>query len=326
MAALQFVMMMGLPGVGKSTYVKENYKDYVIVESDAIRKELGITGHEAVDNIKVFDEVHNRIKNSLKEGKNVVMDATNLSRKNRVHALTLAKIAGRRQYLRSTLVFVLDTVENCVLRDSQRTEPVGEKVIDRMYKSFEAPAYYEGWNEIKVIFEPRPEVEEFYKNADMDHFDQHNSHHKFTLGEHMGKTATYVIGKSFQDVNLTTAASFHDIGKVKTQSYINKKGEVTEDAHYYSHMNVGAYDLMMILLTKTTWSQRDVLDICDLVCMHMHPIIVWPASPKKLKEYIRMAGREQTARVLLLSEADRAACGIEIDDRKYILHIAEEGI
>lgn len=326
MAALQFVMMMGLPGVGKSTYVKNNFSGYEIVSSDIVREELGITEHDAVNNIKVFDEVHNRIKNALKNGKNVVMDATNLSRKNRVHALTLAKIAGRRQYLRSTLILVLDTVENCVLRDSHRTKPVGEDVIDRMFKSFESPAYYEGWNEIKVIFEPRPEVEAFYKDADMDHFDQHNSHHKFTLGEHMAKTATYVMGKTFEDVNLTTAASFHDIGKVKTQSFINKKGEATEDAHYYSHMNVGAYDLMMILLTQNIWSQRDVLDICDLVCMHMYPIIVWPASPKKLKEYIQMAGREQTARVLLLSEADRASRGFEIDDRKFILHIAEEGI
>lgn len=323
--ALEFVMMMGLPGAGKSTYARAHFSDYEIVSSDLVREELGITEHTSEANVRVFDEVHKRVKENLKAGKNTVLDATNLKRKNRVHALTLARIAGRRQYMRATLIFILDSVENCIEHDAKRPNPVGEGVINRMFSSFESPAYYEGWNKIQIEYTPNPAVKKFYEDADMDHFDQHNSHHGFTLGEHMAKTGAYVMGKSFEDINLSTAALYHDIGKVKTQSFINKKGEVTEEAHYYNHMNVGAYDAMQIFLTDGV-NARDVIDICDLICMHMHPIIVWPASPNKLKEYINMAGREQTARVLLLSEADRASHGTISDDRKFILETAEEGV
>ena len=80
-------MLIGLPGSGKSTLAEsittsgdnEEYKP-VIHSSDGLRKEL--FGDEATqgDNNKLFTELHRRIKADLIAGKDVIYDATNISK------------------------------------------------------------------------------------------------------------------------------------------------------------------------------------------------------------------------------------------------------
>ena len=84
----KFIMLCGLPGSGKSTYCNQfkDKKDYIIVSSDSIREELGDINDQSRNN-EVFKILHNRIKESLKNGLNVIQDSTSLSRKNRVHFL-----------------------------------------------------------------------------------------------------------------------------------------------------------------------------------------------------------------------------------------------
>lgn len=82
------IMLAGLPGSGKSTVAEsirtsgdnEKYKP-VIHSSDGLRKEL--FGDEATqgDNNKLFTELHKRIKADLIAGKDVIYDATNISKK-----------------------------------------------------------------------------------------------------------------------------------------------------------------------------------------------------------------------------------------------------
>ena len=79
--------MVGLPGSGKSTYAKTltlDGKPYIIHSSDKLREEL--YGDAAIqgDNNKLFAELHKRIKEDLRHGENVVYDATNIKKKNRI--------------------------------------------------------------------------------------------------------------------------------------------------------------------------------------------------------------------------------------------------
>lgn len=64
-----FVMMVGLPGSGKSTYAKElsNDVDAIICSSDTIRKELCGDINSQDKNEEVFKVLHNRIKENLKK-------------------------------------------------------------------------------------------------------------------------------------------------------------------------------------------------------------------------------------------------------------------
>ena len=78
-----FVMMVGLPRSGKSTYAKELADEIsaVVCSSDAIRQEL--CGDENLQNKNedVFRVLHRRIKEYLRKGTNVIYDATNINSK-----------------------------------------------------------------------------------------------------------------------------------------------------------------------------------------------------------------------------------------------------
>lgn len=85
----KFYMLVGLSGSGKSSY---NFKEEVVkISSDALRKELFGDENDQTHNAEVFNELHKRVILNLKNGKNVVYDATNLSRRRRVAFLNNIK-------------------------------------------------------------------------------------------------------------------------------------------------------------------------------------------------------------------------------------------
>lgn len=81
-------IMMGYPGSGKSTWIKENLpKDIEILSKDLIRKELGIMDDDNVKKIgdkeqeKEVKKIHNeRLEELLKKGKDFVIDNTNIGK------------------------------------------------------------------------------------------------------------------------------------------------------------------------------------------------------------------------------------------------------
>ena len=79
-----FVMLVGLPGSGKSYIAHKLSKmDYNIHSSDDIREELSGDINNQEINQKVFNILHNRVKEDLRANKNCVYDATNISYKRR---------------------------------------------------------------------------------------------------------------------------------------------------------------------------------------------------------------------------------------------------
>ncbi len=88
------VMVMGLPGSGKSYFAKGLAKeiDAIYLGSDALRKELGLMGSYQFDNkLSVYDEMLKRAKKIEKSGKNLVLDATFYLKKIRDPFFVLAK-------------------------------------------------------------------------------------------------------------------------------------------------------------------------------------------------------------------------------------------
>lgn len=75
------VMMCGLPGSGKSTFVEKEFGDkYKVISLDIIREELfGKRAHQT-DNDTVVREAHERLKECLRNKESVIWDATNFRR------------------------------------------------------------------------------------------------------------------------------------------------------------------------------------------------------------------------------------------------------
>lgn len=79
----KFIMVCGLPGCGKSTYIKEKTKEmdrFVVISTDAIRAELCGDPSNQSHNKEVFELAHSRIKEFLNSERydTVFFDATNI--------------------------------------------------------------------------------------------------------------------------------------------------------------------------------------------------------------------------------------------------------
>ena len=97
-----FVMLIGIPGSGKSTWAKTMTKDHVVHSSDAIREEL-YGSYDVQDNpAKVFDLMQKRTVADLKAGNNVIYDATNLFSKRRMGLLTALKNINCNNFISKT--------------------------------------------------------------------------------------------------------------------------------------------------------------------------------------------------------------------------------
>ena len=79
-----FAMVVGLPGSGKSTYIKNHFNENLHVHSsDVIREELSGDVNNQKINAQVFETLHKRVKDDLKNRISCFYDATNISWKKR---------------------------------------------------------------------------------------------------------------------------------------------------------------------------------------------------------------------------------------------------
>ena len=144
---MTIVMLIGLPGSGKSTKAKE-YESigYVIHSSDAIRNELNL--HSLSDTQKVFDILHERIIEDIKLGKDIVYDSTNLTRKRRMSFLKMIK---NFKCIRICEV-MLTSIEICKERNSKRIgySRITDKEYDILIDRYNFPMSDEGWDIIKL--------------------------------------------------------------------------------------------------------------------------------------------------------------------------------
>lgn len=300
------IMMIGLPGAGKSTKAVELAKEYnaEIFASDALREELfGDINHQT-DNNKLFIELHRRIKECLRNGQSAIYDATNLSYKKRMAFLKELKNipCEKIAYLMAT------PYEECLKNNEKRERKVPREVIDRMYRSVDIPWFNEGWDDIQIEYGG---YENYYGWArewveSVADYDQHNSHHDLTLGEHCKQTMRNVYkicaeNKTIMSTELRYAAMLHDEGKVFTQTFKNSKGEITEEAHYYGHEHCGGYDSLFYNMPCNK------LYVAVLIRWHMRPYMAWEQSEKAKQKDSKLIGEELFNDICLLHKADKQA-------------------
>ena len=280
-------MLVGLPGSGKSTYVKENFLEENIFSSDAIREELFGSDNNKVNtpenNQKVFTELHKRIKERLKSGQNAVYDATNINCKRRMAFLRELKNIPCKKYC----VIIATPYEQCLINNKNRERNVPNEVIKRMYMNWSTPYYFEGWDQIEIYYTAKKfknMLDIFEWLEDFYNYNQKNHHHQHTLGQHcisVGNKLSYYNGSS----ELVMAGYIHDCGKPFTQSFKDKKEALGDEAHYYQHHCVGAYNALFFksgLLWE--WSYEiDKVKVSALINYHMHPYF-WENDEKNGKK------------------------------------------
>jgi predicted kinase len=97
-----FVAVSGLPGTGKSYFCSRLVEriPIVVLESDALRRELfPEPSHSSPESTRLFRALHLLIERLLKEGISLILDATNLSERNRERLYNIADRLGARLIL-----------------------------------------------------------------------------------------------------------------------------------------------------------------------------------------------------------------------------------
>lgn len=133
-----FEMLVGIPGSGKSTYLKKlNIQNVMVVSPDEIRREITGSISDQSRNGDVRKITEERINQYLSEGKYVILDATNINTKLRTSFINRIKHNNRGINTYATLFDtnpeeskrrIAKDIENKVDRSV-----VPDHVVDRMY-------------------------------------------------------------------------------------------------------------------------------------------------------------------------------------------------
>lgn len=142
---LRFYLIAGIPGSGKSTYAAHlaAKTGAIIVCPDDLRLEYtGNTSDQSRNHFIFSTLVPCRIVGAKVQGKSCILDATNMTRKNRKGLIALAR---EQDYVIEAHIMATP-IEVCKARNAARERKVPVEVIDRMFRQWVIPTLGEGFD------------------------------------------------------------------------------------------------------------------------------------------------------------------------------------
>jgi predicted kinase len=129
--------MSGLPGSGKDTWIQNEMPERPVVSLDAIREELGerSTGNQG----KVIQLARERAREFLRQRRDFVWNATNLSREIRGQLIDLFA----DYHARVRIIYVESSMLSLNYQNENRSDAVRASVIDEMMNRWEVPTPFE---------------------------------------------------------------------------------------------------------------------------------------------------------------------------------------
>ncbi len=133
----EVILMAGLPGAGKDTFIQNNLKDLPVISLDRIRKELKISPKDTQG--KVIQTAKERAKVFLRKKEAFVWNATNISRKVRGPLIELFATYGAN----IKIVYIEPNLKTLFAQNENREDIVPRNVLKRMMKRLEVPTLVE---------------------------------------------------------------------------------------------------------------------------------------------------------------------------------------
>ena len=271
-------MLIGVAGVGKSTYIKQHKTEKsLVLSSDELRIEL--FGDLEVGNAPeaipvVFKTLHERMKVALlsKQYDTIFYDATNLSRK-----LRKGFYEQFKKYAKIEAIVLVKPLSTILEQNAQRSgfAKVPESVIRRMYESLQVPRIGVDCDKIEVI----GDIEDFAGEIAMIKGMKHDSpYHSEDVDTHIQMT---IDGAKAQEPSthytkdeIVTLAELHDLGKGITKKSSQSKGVAHDyfvEVHgshsmFANHQYVGAMYALVKFKDDLSVSH---LKIVEAIYQHM---------------------------------------------------------
>lgn len=140
------IIMCGPSGSGKSLWIKEHGAAYQVISLDEIREEIAGKRSCQKYNGQVIQTAKERLKSCLREGKNVIWDATSLRQDLRKQICDF----GFSYHALVTIVAILKPLEDICEGNRNRQHPVPEDVLEKQLTSMEWPTEDEA-HELKIV-------------------------------------------------------------------------------------------------------------------------------------------------------------------------------
>ena len=129
----EVLLMSGLPGAGKDTWLQRHGLDVDVISLDGIRHELGVDPADKQG--QVVQTAQERAKGLLRKGQGFCWNATNISRSLRQRVIDLAAAYGARV----RIVYVEAPAMRLFDQNRSREHAVPELVMERLLKRWEVP-------------------------------------------------------------------------------------------------------------------------------------------------------------------------------------------
>ena len=271
---MEFVMMIGLDGSGRSEEAEKTGYSIVHTEEEAIAL--------------------------LQTGVSCILDAPNLRARSRKALLERINRIPCEKHA----VLTVRNVELC-----KEAQPESAEDIWEQYLGFYPPHPYEGWDKIDVIYAEDARFvtldELFFGKNGLMFLSQDNPFHKHSVGMHCIRAARITARRKPDDRTLWLASLLHDVGKAKTKAFLNSRGEPSETAHYYGHEFASAYESLFVRFPKAVGEEHR-LRIAALIVWHMMPHH-FAGNDKTRARYERLWGKDFLEDMLIIERSDREA-------------------
>ena len=263
---MKLIILSGVAGVGKSTYIKQYLPNTTVVSSDAIKNELDLEGPNS--NV-VFDELYKRINDYMSQKvETIIADATFLTRKSRLKLLNCTN-PHQKGYMVEIIQLhkPFDTIKHQnIARPVDQIVP--EETLRQMYLSMQPARIGLDCDEYTCIHHP---INKYEKEMTQGLYESHRSlYHAETIKEHIDWTVQLAKDAHGEDSLLVEVAKWHDSGKpfARTpkqnpphiQTYLD--AVLGGNDQYLGHENLSAmyYQIM---------NENPNPDVIDVILNHM---------------------------------------------------------
>lgn len=142
----EIIIMCGLPGAGKSTYIENNLSHLPIISMDTLRKERNTKRGDKKSEGQIVQEVKEMAKAFLRKKESFVWDAMNITKLDRDKLVMLATTYKAKP----TFIYIEPEYNTLFQQNKNRDYPVPEKTIKNYLNGLEIPSATEAIN-VKYI-------------------------------------------------------------------------------------------------------------------------------------------------------------------------------
>lgn len=146
-SAFKVILLSGLPGAGKDTFIKKHYPDWPVISLDQMRTDRSISPTDKTGNGQIVQEAKEQARVYLRKQKSFVWNATNTTSQMRMQLIelfTTYKAAVQ-------IIYIEVPFQHLHNQNKNREAVVPSAVLDKLTYKLEVPALWEAHEVTYII-------------------------------------------------------------------------------------------------------------------------------------------------------------------------------